>query len=95
MGSNALKPNVSGEGGEGGHQGDDGEGDAHTGEGDAAHLRDMSDVDAVHDVVQHIDELGRHRGYGQLQHEPADGRGSKLLLVFMGLRQETHSLPKI
>ena len=47
----------------------------------------MSDVDAVHDVVQHIDELGRHRGYGQLQHE-ADGRGSKLLLVFMGLAKK-------
>ena len=86
---------LSGKGGEGGHQSDDRKCNAHAGEGGAAHLRDVSNVDAVHDVIQHIDELGRHRGYGQLQHEPSDGRGGKLLFIFMGLRQKTHSLPEI
>ena len=46
----------------------------------------MADVDAVHDVVEHIDELGRHCGQGQLYHQRSDrgaGQG-RLALVRLG-----------
>ena len=29
------------------------------------YLRNMPDVDAIHDVIEHIDNLGRHGGQGQ------------------------------
>lgn len=63
----------AGEGGEGGDEHQDGEGDPQAGEGVPPHLRDVADVDAVHDVVQHVDQLGGHRREGQLHHQGPDG----------------------
>ena len=64
---------LPGKGGKGGHQRNDGKGHPHPGQCQVPHLGDVADVDAVHDVVQHVDELGGHRWYGQLQHQTADG----------------------
>ena len=77
----------AGEGGEGRDEHEDGEGDAKAGEGGTAHLRDVADVDTVHNVVQHVDELGRHRGQGQLDHQRADGGIRQCLLASVGLGQ--------
>ncbi len=60
------------QGGEGGNQHDDREAQPHAGEGQAAVLRHMTDVNAVHDVVEHIDKLGHHGGDSQLQQQFAD-----------------------
>ena len=61
------------------HQGGDG-GDEHqhrethpqAGEGQIPHLLDVADVNAVHDVVQGIDQLGGYRGQRQPQQQLAD-----------------------
>ena len=66
-------PPLPGKGCKGGHQRNDGKGHPHPGQCQVPHLGDVADVDAVHDVVQHVDELGGHRWYGQLQHQTADG----------------------
>jgi hypothetical protein len=43
----------------------------------------MADVDAIHYVVEHIDELSHHRGEGQSEQELSDGGGAqKGFLVF-------------
>ena len=67
-------------GGKSGDQHKDGEGDAQTGEGSAAYLWDVTNIDAVHNVVEHVDELGGHCGQGQFDHQRADrGAGQRLL----------------
>ena len=71
-----------GEGGKGGDQHQDREGHPQPGEGGAAYHCNVADVDAVHDVVQHIDELGRHRGQGQLYHQRANRGAGQRLLAF-------------
>ena len=81
---------LSGEGGKGGDEHDDGEGHPHSGEGDVAYLGDVADIDAVHNVIQHVDDLGRHSGYRQFQHQRADGGLGQAFFV-AGLCQETHS----
>lgn len=40
---------------------DDGHADADTGQGEAAVAGHMSDIDAVYDVIEHVDELGNGR----------------------------------
>ena len=76
-----------GEGGKGGDQHQDREGHPQPGEGGAAYHCNVADVDAVHDVVEHIDELGRHGGQGQLEHQRADGGAGERLLASVGLGQ--------
>jgi hypothetical protein len=37
----------------------------------------MADIDAVHHVVEHIDELGNHRGESQSEQELSYGSGAQ------------------
>ena len=62
---------------------DDGPGDepvsqSHAGEGHPAHVRHMADVDAVHDVVEEVDQLGHHCRRGQLQEQFPNRSRAKL-----------------
>ena len=72
-------------GGKGGDQGDDGEGDSHAGEGHVPDLRDMADIDAVHNVIEHVDDLSRDRGHRQLQNQFPNGGGGQDLIAVTGL----------
>ena len=45
---------------------------AHAGKGQIAVTGNVADVDAVHDVVEHIYKLGDDRGDGQLPQKLAD-----------------------
>ena len=54
----------------GGDDHDEGHAHAHAGEGQASVAGHVTNVDAVHDVVEHIYQLGRHRGDRQLEQEP-------------------------
>ena len=86
---------LAGKGGEGGDQGDDGKGHPQAGEGGAPDDRDVADIDAVHDVVQQVDELGRHRGHRQLPHQLPDGGGGQGALPAAGGSCQGDSLPYV
>ena len=77
---------LAGKGGKGRYQHNNGEGDAHAGERDVSHLRDVADVDSVHNIIKHIDDLSRYRRYRQFQHQRADGGIGQAFFV-TGLRQ--------
>ena len=81
----------SGEGGKGGNEHQDGKGDPQPGEGLPAHLLNVPDVNPVHDVIQHVDELGGHGGQGQLHHQRPDGGAGQSLLAPVRLRQANPS----
>ena len=72
-------------GGKGGDQGDDGEGDPHAGEGHVPDLRDVADIDAVHNVIEHVDDLSRDRGHRQLQNQFPNGGGGQDFIAVPGL----------
>ena len=57
---------------EGRHDQDDRRADAKTGQGQAADLRHVADVDAVYNIIEHIDELRDHRRDRQPEQESAD-----------------------
>ena len=76
---------MSHQAGEGGHDHDEGHADAHAGEGQSALTGDVSDVDPVHDVVEHVDDLRAHGGQGQAQQKGAHRlRSEKCLAVVHG-----------
>lgn len=56
-----------------------------TGERQVAHLLDVADVHAVHDVVQGIDQLGRDGGHRQPQQQGAQRVLSQIVLA-LGLQ---------
>ena len=61
---------------------DEGHTDPHAGQSQVPVPRHMADVDAVHYVVEHIDELGDHRGEGQAEQELPDGGGAQKGFLF-------------
>ena len=63
--------------------------DPHARESGLPHQGDVADVDAVHDAVQHADELGQHTGYGDPQHQGPDGVRAQIVLQL-----HSRSLPK-
>lgn len=50
-----------------------GQADAHTRQGQITVSRNMSDINAVHDVIEHIHQLGDDRWHRQLPQELSDG----------------------
>ncbi len=71
---------LPGKGGEGGNQHQNGGAHPHAGEGRGPDAGNVADVNAVHDIIKHIDELGGHGGQRQLEHELADGGRPHALL---------------
>ena len=71
------------EGGEGGDDHDKRHADAHAGQRHRAHIRNVADINAVHDVVQHVDDLRRYGGQGQLEQQPADRLFPQKILVLV------------
>ena len=59
----------------------DGEGQGKGGDGG---LGDPGDIDAVHDVVQRLDEHGDHQGQRHVYKEPADGPSAHLVALGKG-----------
>ena len=70
------------EGGEGADHGHDGAADPHTRQGQVPHHRDVADVDAVHDAVQHADELGQHTGDGDTPDQGFDRVRPQVIFQF-------------
>ena len=71
----------AGQHGKGVDQHEDGHAQPHAGQGGGAHPRHVADVDAVHHVVQKVDDLGHHGGCRQAEHPAADaafGHGAGL-----------------
>ena len=66
--------------GEGGDQDDDGIGHAQAGQRQAAGAGDVAHVNPVHDVVQHVDQLGQGRGQGQAENQGQQGRCAQALV---------------
>ena len=61
---------------------------AHASQREAADARDVTDVDAIHDVVEHIDQLGDDRRNGQPHQQPADRlRAQKRLISGLHIKQ--------
>ena len=58
--------------GEGGDHHNDRQADTDTGQGETSASRDMSNVDPVNDVVQHVDDLCDDRWNGKLKEEFSD-----------------------
>ena len=52
---------------------DNGQADAKPCERDIARFGNMSDIDAVHQIVEHIDQLCNHGGEGKAEEKPAEG----------------------
>ena len=71
------------QGGEGGDDEDHRHADAETRQGQVAVRRHVADVDPVHDVVEHVYDLGRHRGDGQPPQQRADGLRAQKGLVLI------------
>ena len=63
----------SGECGKGRDQQDDGERNAHACQRKCACAGDVADVDPVHDIVQHVDELRGNGRQGKTEHQLANG----------------------
>ena len=63
----------SGECGKGRDQQDDGERNAHARQRKCACAGDVADIDTVHDVVQHVDELRGNGRQGKTEHQLANG----------------------
>ena len=63
----------SGECGKGRDQQDDGERNAHSRQRKCACAGDVADVDPVHDIVQHVDELRGNGRQGKTEHQLANG----------------------
>ena len=76
---------LAGEGGERRYQGDNGKGNPHAGEGGLPHHWDVSDIDAVYNIVEHIDDLRGNGGDRQLEHQSADRGRSQGGFVAVGL----------
>ena len=77
---------VAHQGGEGGDDHDQRQADAHAGQGQGAVLGNVADVDAIHDVVQHIDQLGGHGGKCQPEQKTAKRViGQERFVVGMGV----------
>ena len=57
------------QGGKGGQQGDDGAAHPHPRQGQVADALDVADVNAIHDAVEHADQLGQHGGDSQPAHQ--------------------------
>ena len=55
--------------GDGAHHGDHRAADAHPRQGHVADFGDVADIHAVHDAVQHADELGQHTGDGDAPYQ--------------------------
>ena len=68
--------------GEGADQGHHRPADPHARQGGLPDHGDVADVDAVHDAVQHADELGQHAGNGDPQHQRPDGVRAQVVLQF-------------
>ena len=66
--------------GKGDDHGDDGEAQAKACEGHGGILRDTADVNAIHDVVEHIDQLGQGHGQGKVQNVFDDASLGKVVL---------------
>ena len=64
---------LPGKGGEGGNQHQNGGAHPHAGEGCGPDAGNVADVNAVHYIIKHVDELGGHGGQRQLKHKLADG----------------------
>ena len=61
---------------------------AHAGQREAADARDVADVDAIHDVVEHVDQLGDDRRNGQPHQQSADRlRAQKRLISGLHIKQ--------
>ena len=77
------------------HQHNHRQAQAYAGQRHGAHPRDVADVDPVYDVIEHIDELGRHGGHCQLKHEGTQGSVCQGLLILVSLSQEQDILSSI
>ena len=76
--------------GHGADHGDHGTTDAGPRQGQVADLRDIPDVDAVHNAVQHTDKLGQHTGNRNIQDQLSDGIAAQIIFQFHVLRLSTH-----
>ena len=63
-------------------------GPPHAVQREPANARDVADVDAIHDVVEHVDQLGDDRRNGQPHQQPADRlRAQKRLISGLHIKQ--------
>ena len=70
------------------HDHDDRHANAHAGQRKAPDFGNVADVDAVHDVIEHVDELGDDRRHGQPHEQFADRfRAQKRLIFGLHIRQ--------
>ena len=72
----------------GGDDHDDGQAYPHAGESQLAHrLRGLhvADVDPVHQVIEHVDDLGGDGGQGQREQELSDAAAAKVHRFLLGI----------
>ena len=74
---------VADQGGEGRYDQDQGHADAHAGQGRGAYVLDVADVDTVHDVVEHVDQLRGYGGKSQPREQLSYGFGSQKFSVIV------------
>ena len=74
----------------GGHEGRKGGDDqdqrhthTHAGQGETAVHRHMADIDPIHDIIQHIDQLGDHRRHAQPPQQFSNGFGSQKSFILL------------
>ena len=72
------------EGRKGGNDEDNGHTKAHARQGEVAVERHTPDIDAVNDVIEHVDQLRQHRGDGQLCQQAAHWGCAEKFFVLHG-----------